>query len=90
MVLTLVKVLVKNFKIYRKKNQVYNNIILIFFLKNMNKHLKALLKRQKIPDQSGIKNQIPNLKKSFRSCFDLDSALLNCANRLFLNHGSDP
>ena len=56
----------------------------------MNKHLKALLKRQKIPDQSGIKNQIPNPKKSFRSCFDLDSALLNCANRLFLNHGSDP
>ena len=86
----MVLTLVKNFKICRK-NQVYNNIILIFFLKkNMNKHLKALLKRQKIPDQSGIKNQIPNPKKSFRSCFDLDSALLNCANRLFLNHGSDP
>lgn len=56
----------------------------------MNKHLKALLKRQKIPGQSGIKNQTPNSKKSFRSCFDLDSALLNCANLLFLNHGSDP
>ena len=46
----MVLTLVKNFKICRKKNQVYNNIILIFFLKNMNKHLKALLKRQKIPD----------------------------------------
>ena len=45
MVLTLVKVLK-----FTEKNQVYNNIILIFFLKNMNKHLKALLKRQKIPD----------------------------------------
>ena len=46
----MVLTLVKNFKICQKKNQVYNNIILIFFLKkNMNKHLKALLKKTKNP-----------------------------------------